>query len=601
VRVLVIGSGGREHALVWKLRQSVLVKEIFVAPGNGGISTEYVTSVNINVDAIDELVNFAVKENIDLVIPGPELPLTLGITDAMEDASIACFGPSRYCAQLEGSKSFAKEAMHECNIPTAHSESFTDYDLALEYINSVSAPIVIKADGLAAGKGVIVAHTMEEAIQALDTIMLGGNFASSDNKVLIEEYLEGEEVSLMCFCDGVNALALPSAQDHKAIFEGDKGPNTGGMGAYCPAPILPNEDLEAMVDLVIMPILQLMHKRGHPFKGILYAGLMITKNGPKVLEYNTRFGDPECQPLLMCLKNDLAEIILAGINGQLNKVNVNYDHMSGVGVVIAAEGYPDSYTKGMAISGLAQAQSMPNIKVFHSGTKLEKNMLQSSGGRILCVTATGDTLEQAQADAYAAIKKISIPHSQYRKDIGEKGLLHKSNINNEQIMFRPKVAIFIGSISDEETIRPCADTLKSFNIPYLFTVSSAHRSPERTEALVKDLEEQGVQIYICAAGMAAHLAGAVAARTVKPVIGIPVTSSALGGMDSLLATVQMPPGFPVATVALDKAGAKNAAWLAAQILAINDKDLEERLLIARNVFKAEVAKVGNELIIKHMP
>lgn len=600
MRVLIIGSGGREHALVWKLRQSTQVKEIFVAPGNGGIAIEDVTIVPIAVDAIAELVNFAHKENIQLVVPGPELPLTLGITDAMNEAGIACFGPTKYCAQLEGSKAFAKSIMEAGKVPTAETYTFTDYADARAYIEEKGAPLVVKADGLAAGKGVVVAQTLQEALDALDDIMLQKSFGAAGNTVVVEECLIGEEASFLCFCDGVNALPLPSAQDHKAVFDGDKGPNTGGMGAYSPAPVLPVESLEAMTDLVIRPILRVMAERGHPFKGILYAGLMMTANGPKVLEYNARFGDPECQPLLMRLNDDLAAIMLACINGTLDQGNLNYSHKSAVGVVIAAEGYPATYHKGMTIEGVGDADALPFTKVFHSGTVLEKGILHASGGRILCVTALGDTLQEAQRQAYAAVKKIRMEHSQYRSDIGDKGLAHMNAVYTEQKNFRPSVAIFIGSISDEKTISPCAEVLRTLGIPYVFTVTSAHRTPERTEALVRDLESQGVQVFICAAGMAAHLAGAVAARSVKPVIGIPVSGSSLSGMDALLATVQMPPGFPVGTVALDKAGARNAAWLAAQILALQDQDLEERILAARNVSKADVAKAGEELMHRHM-
>lgn len=600
MRVLIIGSGGREHAMVWKLRQSAQVKEIFVAPGNGGIAIEDVTVVPIAVDAVSELVTFARKENIQLVIPGPELPLTLGITDAMNEAGIPCFGPTKYCAQLEGSKTFAKAVMEAGKVPTAETCTFTDYADARAYIEEKGAPLVVKADGLAAGKGVVVAHTLQEALDALDDIMLQKSFGAAGNTVVIEECLIGEEASFLCFCDGVNALPLPSAQDHKAVFDGDKGPNTGGMGAYSPAPVLPIESLESMTDLVIRPILRVMAERGHPFKGILYAGLMMTAQGPKVLEYNVRFGDPECQPLLMRLNDDLAAIMLDCINGTLAQGSLNYSHKSAVGVVIAAEGYPGAYHKGMTIEGVGDADALPFTKVFHSGTVLEKGILRASGGRILCVTALGDTLQEAQQQAYAAVKKIRMEHSQYRSDIGDKGLAHMNAVYTEQKNFRPSVAIFIGSSSDEKTISPCAEVLRTLGIPYVFTVTSAHRTPERTEALVRDLESQGVQVFICAAGMAAHLAGAVAARSVKPVIGIPVSGSSLGGMDALLATVQMPPGFPVGTVALDKAGARNAAWLAAQILALQDQDLEERILAARNVSKADVAKAGEELMHRHM-
>ncbi|MEG2140870.1 MAG: phosphoribosylamine--glycine ligase [Bilophila sp.] len=421
MRVLIIGSGGREHALSWKLRTSGKVDRLWCAPGNGGTAAEG-ENVPLADSDLPGLVAFAREQAVDLVIPGPELPLTLGIVDAMQAAGIRCFGPSKWCAQLEGSKSFAKSIMKKAGVPTAQCEVFQDLEAARAFVEAKGAPIVIKADGLAAGKGVIVAKTKEEALAALDQIMGQHAFGAAGATVVVEDFLEGEEVSLLAFCAGETALPLPSAQDHKAAFDGDTGPNTGGMGAYSPAPILPDSELERMADIAIRPILQELARQGHPFTGILYAGLMMTKEGPKVLEYNTRFGDPECQPLLMRLNNDILAVMQACLDGQLCDVKLSIRPESALGVVIAAEGYPGNYAKGMEIQGLDNADALPDTKVFQAGTKRENAKTLSSGGRVLCVTALGATLAEAQKHAYEAVTHIQMDNSRHRTDIGFKGL-----------------------------------------------------------------------------------------------------------------------------------------------------------------------------------
>jgi phosphoribosylamine--glycine ligase len=423
VRIFVIGSGGREHALVWKLGQSPLVSTIFVAPGNGGTAQEKAVNVAISAGDIPALVAFAQENAIDLVVPGPELPLTEGVVDAMTAAGIACFGPDKYCAQLEGSKAFAKDVMQRGTVPTAECAVFTDYAAARAYVQSKGAPLVIKADGLAAGKGVVVAMTDAEALAAVDDIMRDHAHGKAGDKVVIEEFLVGEEASFLCFCDGTVAVPLPSAQDHKAAWDGDKGPNTGGMGAYSPAPILSDAQAGALVESTIMPILRVLAADGHPFKGVLYAGLMMTAQGAKVLEYNTRFGDPECQPLLMRLESDIVPIMQACINGTLAQCPVRYSQQSALGVVLAAKGYPASYPKAMPISGIADADALQGVKVFHSGTSMNaEGVVSANGGRVLCVTALGDSLADAQARAYQALEKITMPESQHRTDIGAKGI-----------------------------------------------------------------------------------------------------------------------------------------------------------------------------------
>ena len=421
MRILIIGSGGREHALTWKLSQRPDVTEIFVAPGNGG-TAGIATNVAIKDSDIPALVAFAREKAVDLVVPGPELPLTLGVVDAMKEAGIPCFGPVAACARLEGSKAFAKEVMHAAGVPTAAAGVFTSRADADAFVAAHGAPLVIKADGLAAGKGVIVAMTDEEVKAALDLMFDNRAFGDAGSTVLIEEFLKGEEVSLLCFCDGKTALPLPSAQDHKAVFDGDKGPNTGGMGAYSPAPVLPDDRLDAMADIVTRPILAEMARRGTPFTGILYAGLMMTADGPKVLEYNVRFGDPECQPLLMRLKNDLANVMTACIEGRLDAMKLDIENRSALGVVLTSAGYPGSYPKGMPISGIDEAEAMDDVKVFQAGTRREGERILANGGRVLCVTALGRDLRDAQKRAYEGLDHLTMEHSQFRSDIGLKGL-----------------------------------------------------------------------------------------------------------------------------------------------------------------------------------
>jgi phosphoribosylamine--glycine ligase len=395
MRVLIIGSGGREHALAWKLKQSPLVSEILAAPGNGGTASP---AVNIPLEAgnVAGLTAFALSRKIDLVVPGPELPLTLGIADAMSEAGIACFGPGAACARLEGSKSFAKSVMLAAGVPTAKAGVFSREEEALAFARGLGPPVVIKADGLAAGKGVIIAGNDEELREALADMLRRGRFGEAGRSVVVEECLRGEEVSLLCFCDGEKALPLPSAQDHKRVFDGDRGPNTGGMGAYSPAPALPDGELEAMADLTVRPVLAEMARRGTPYRGILYAGLMLTRNGPYVLEYNVRFGDPECQPLLMRLESDLAELMTACIAGRLDGQTLRIRREAALGVVLAAAGYPGDYPTGMPIEGIAAAECLGEIQVFQAGTRLDGGIPVASGGRVLCVTARRPDLDSAR-------------------------------------------------------------------------------------------------------------------------------------------------------------------------------------------------------------
>lgn len=420
MRILIVGSGGREHALAWKLRQSAKVEEIFIAPGNGGTALEG-TNVPINADDLPALVAFAKEKAIDLVVPGPELPLVLGIKDALDLEGIPCFGPNAFAAQLEGSKAFAKKIMQEAGVPTAAFGVFEEFSEARDFVLEKGAPIVVKADGLAAGKGVIVAQTTDEAIQALEEIMVQKSFGDSGKHVVVEECLVGEEASFICFCDGHTVKPLPSSQDHKAVFEGDTGPNTGGMGAYSPAPVLPASRYDEIIESVMKPVVNLLGTKDKPFIGILYAGIMMTENGPYVLEFNVRFGDPECQPLLMRLDCDLAEVMMACVQGKLAETPLPIKEETTLGVVVAADGYPGSYPKGMAISGFAEAEALGNVKVFQGGTTIKDGQTVSNGGRVLCVTALGVDLAAAQKRAYEALEFVKMDNAYFRKDIGFKG------------------------------------------------------------------------------------------------------------------------------------------------------------------------------------
>jgi len=421
LRILIIGSGGREHALAWKLAQSPKVDKLFIAPGNGG-TAQLGENIAINDDDLPAIAAFARNNSIDLVVTGPELPLVLGLKETLDQEGIACFGPNAFAAQLEGSKAFSKTVMRASGVPTADFKVFDEYDLARAHVDERPMPCVIKADGLAAGKGVVVAKTREEALEALDEMMVKQVFGAAGERVVVEDALIGEEASFLAFSDGVNISVMPSSQDHKAVYDGDKGPNTGGMGAYTPAPILPREDYEKTAQLVIAPIIRHMAKKGHPFKGVLYAGLMYTADGPKVLEYNVRFGDPECQPLLTRLDSDLLEIMLACVNGTLDQLSVDWNNETSICVVLAAKGYPKDYPKGMEITGLTEADAMDKVKVFQAGTKAVDGKILSSGGRILGVTALGADLASAKERAYRAVDKIKFENCYFRRDIGDKGL-----------------------------------------------------------------------------------------------------------------------------------------------------------------------------------
>ena len=423
MKVLIVGGGGREHALAWKAAQSEKVEQVYVAPGNAGTAREARTeNIAIDADDIPALLTFALGHQIDLTIVGPEAPLVLGIVDEFQAAGLKIFGPSKGAAQLEGSKAFTKDFLARHKIPTAAYGTYTDVDAAIAYIKQQGAPIVVKADGLAAGKGVILADTEQQAIDAVKDMLSGNAFGDAGARVVIEEFLQGEEASFICMVDGKHILPMATSQDHKARDNGDKGPNTGGMGAYSPAPVVTDEIHQRVIAEVIRPTVDGMAAEGNDYTGFLYAGLMITADGKsRVLEYNVRFGDPETQPIMLRLKSDLPELCLAATEGKLDQCTIDWDPRCSLGVVLAAGGYPDSYRKGDLISGLDGLDN-DTRKVFHAGTTEQNGQVVTNGGRVLCACALGDSVAEAQQAAYELVKHINWDNVYYRTDIGYRAI-----------------------------------------------------------------------------------------------------------------------------------------------------------------------------------
>jgi phosphoribosylamine--glycine ligase len=415
--ILVIGNGGREHALIWKLKQSSKVNKIFVAPGNAGTSK---LAQNIPLSKTCEIINWVKKNHVDLVIVGPDSYLAEGIVDKLQKSSIPVFGPTKEASEIEWSKAFAKQFMEEESIPTARYAVFADIKKAKVYIQNQSFPLVIKASGLALGKGVIIAKDIQEADQALDEIMADKVFGKAGNEVVIEEFLQGREISIHAFCDGDTAILFPPSQDHKRIFDNDKGPNTGGMGTIAPVPWVTKKQMREIKEKIVMPTLRALKKRGRPFCGILFPGIMITEDGPKVIEFNARFGDPETQSYMRLLETDLVDILLSCVNGCLKDQKIKWSSKSACCIVCASGGYPSEYQKGKAIDGIDVIKD--DIVVFHAGTKLDKDKIVTNGGRVLGVTSTGNDLKEALLKAYEAIKSVSFEGMQYRKDIGVKSM-----------------------------------------------------------------------------------------------------------------------------------------------------------------------------------
>lgn len=423
MKVLVIGKGGREHALVWKLAQSPRVEKVYCAPGNAGTALEG-TNVPLEPNDFGPLIRFARKEKIGLTVVGPEDPLALGIVDEFAKAGLRVFGPSKEAAQLEGSKVFAKQLMRHADVPTAEFRIFDHPDPARHYIESREYPVVVKADGLAAGKGVIVCSNNDQALTAIERIMVREEFGpAAGRQVVIEKRLDGEELSILALVSGRTIVTLQPTQDHKAALDNDQGPNTGGMGAYCPAPLASPELLHKIEETILVPTVHALKRKRKPFRGVLYAGVMVTNGEPRVLEFNCRFGDPETQPLLMRLNTDLLDLLEAVVDGTLDEFTedrLEWDPRPAVCVVMASQGYPGNYPKGKVISGLEEASKLPDVKVFHAGTQLQNNLVVTDGGRVLGVTALGDSLRAAKKNAYQAVKQIQFPGAQFRTDIADK-------------------------------------------------------------------------------------------------------------------------------------------------------------------------------------
>lgn len=424
MKILIVGSGGREHALAWKIAQSPMVKKLFCAPGNPGIA-EVAECVDIEAENIDGLYNFALKQKIDLTVVGPEDALMAGIVDRFRDGHLNIFGPSKRAAIIEGSKVFAKTLMRKHGIATADFKVFEDIKQARKHVATCEFPLVIKADGLAKGKGVFVCKTLDEANKHIDDIMQEKVFGHAGDKVIIEEFLVGEEVSILAITDGDTIFPLPSVQDHKAVYDGDKGPNTGGMGAYSPVSLITEEMQLSIEENVLVPVIHAMKRENRPYKGVMYAGLIITSAGPKVLEFNARFGDPETQVLLMRMKSDLVPLLFATVKNTLADIDVEWNNGVSVCVVMAAKGYPDKYEKGFPISGLETMKGLPNVQVFHAGTSTKNRKVVTNGGRVLGVTALGKDMHEAQKAVYGAIQKVSFEGAHYRRDIGVKDIHRK--------------------------------------------------------------------------------------------------------------------------------------------------------------------------------
>jgi phosphoribosylamine---glycine ligase len=589
MRILVVGSGGREHALVWKIMQSKKVEKVYCAPGNAGIS-RLAECVDIAVTDVNGLAKFAKNEAIDLTVVGPELSLVAGIVDVFEANNLRIFGPSQRAAELEGSKVYCKEFLKKYNIPTASFAVFNDAKKAKKYIDVCGAPVVVKADGLAAGKGVIVAKTVEEAKQAVDLMMTERAFGSAGERIIIEDCLIGEEASFIAFTDGKTVLPLPTSQDHKAIFENDQGPNTGGMGAYSPAPVVTSEIADFVMSRVMLPTIKGMETEGRPYKGMLYAGLMINGKDVSVLEFNCRFGDPEAQPLLMRVKSDIINIFEAAIDRTLGQAEMKIDPRPTVCVVMTAGGYPGTYEKGKTIKGLTKAAECRGVEVFHAGTARKHGRSVTNGGRVLGVTAIGNDLAEAISRVYGAVDLIRWTNCYFRRDIGSKALRRGA-----VALRTPLVGIVMGSDSDLPIMKGAAEFLRSMEICCEMTIASAHRSPERAIEYAKTAQKRGLKVIIAGAGMAAHLAGVLASHTDLPIIGVPLDASSLKGLDALLATVQMPPGIPVATMGIGKAGAKNAGVLALRILALSDPGLGAKLVKFREDMVREVEEKARKI------
>ena len=579
MNILVIGGGGREHALVWKLSQSPSVTRLYASPGSDAIG-ELAECVELTTQ--EDIASFAKANKLDLVVVGPEAPLVSGLVDHLQSQGIKAFGPTAAAARLEGSKTFAKDFMHRHAIPTAAHWTFTSPQAALNWVEENPPPCVVKADGLAAGKGVAVCHTRQDARDAIHRMMVDKAFGEAGSSLVIETLLTGGEASYFVITDGTRFVALPPCQDHKPVGDLDRGPNTGGMGAFCPTPLIHKELEERILAEIVRPTLEGMAAEGHPYTGVLYVGLMIQDGHPFVVEYNCRFGDPECQPLMLMLDGDLAELLNNAVEGRLDSTLPQIKPGSAACIVMAAGEYPGDVVKGHPIRGLADLEPSDQVRVFHGGTRHKDGRWTTDGGRVLGVTAWGETLAEALEKGYLTAGGITWDDCRYRRDIGLKGLKtrHPS---------RPatNVAVLLGSASDLPVANKATAVLDSLGIGYELAVASAHRTPQRVKNFIRNCELVGVEVFIAMAGMSAALPGVVASETLLPVIGVPI-SSQMDGLDALLSMVQMPPGIPVATVAVG--GGVNSAMLAAHILAVKYPDIRAALTEYRLAQTLKVAE-----------
>jgi phosphoribosylamine--glycine ligase len=590
VRVLVVGGGAREHALVWKLHQSPQITGIFAAPGNAGIS-RLARTFPIAATDVEGLRRLAQEQKAELTIVGQEAALAAGIVDSFQQAKLAIFGPTRAAARIESSKLWAKELCARVGVPLPHFAAADSPAAARAKVREFGAPVVLKADGLALGKGTVVCRTLAEADAVIDDFMVKAIHGEAGARIEVEQYLEGDELSAFALVDGSQFTPLLPARDHKALLDGNRGPNTGGMGGYSRPPYATPALMEEINHRVFAPVVRGLAETGAPFIGVLYAGLFITREGPRVIEFNARWGDPEAQLLLPLLDTDLAELSLACIEGRLDEVPVDWRPGVTVGVGVAAAGYPDTPRKGDAISGLDDVDD--DVLVFHAATRFadgNDDLFLTDGGRILTVVAEGDTLAAARQRAYANVERIHFEGMQYRGDLAGVGPAAATIpevaqnrpaggefvVTQSERTTRPRVAILMGSESDRELMNETAKVLESLGIEQEMHVMSAHRTPTQVTKFAREAERNGVKVIVAGAGLAAALPGVLAANTTLPVIGVPIAGGTLLGLDSLLSIVQMPPGVPVATVAIGTPGARNAGYLAAAMIALADDEVRAR-------------------------
>ena len=564
MRILVLGGGGREHALVWSLSRRG-GHEVHAAPGNPGMLSR-ATLHPTDIDDGDAVVALARRIDPHLVVVGPEAPLVAGVADLLRTEGFAVFGPGASGARLEGSKTFAKKFMGRHGIPTAPFAVCQSLAEAQRALDQRTPPFVVKADGLAAGKGAFLPETREEADRLCQDLLEKRILGESGKTVVVEDFLPGWEMTVLALFDGQSFRLLPPSQDHKRVAEGDQGPNTGGMGAYTPVPQADARLMHKIESRILEPTARGLQEEGIPFCGVLYVGLMVVGGEPYVVEYNVRFGDPEAQVVLPALDMDWAEAFLACAQGDLASYPwPSESPRATVGVVLASEGYPGPYEKGRVISGLEALAGRDDVMVFHAGTiKNSSGEVVTAGGRVLTVVGRGNDLEEAWEKAYEGVKKISFPGMHFRRDIGARARTA-----------RPRVGVLLGSASDLPLAQEAAEIFRALDIPFEVTVASAHRTPDHVAAYAASAQKRGLRVLLAVAGLSAALPGVVAAHTLLPVLGVPVASGSLGGLDALLAVTQMPPGVPVGSLGVG--GGKNAALLAARILALHQPGLGARL------------------------